>query len=144
MDCSHKHSFCLLQNVNWWTGLVWITLWCFYQTLILTAPIHFRASFAEQVMQCYSSPNLMKKQTWIAWGWGHFQLIFIFALGEIFLKKETSNVTLEHKTSLKSLGYICRTNHTLYGSKFRFFLLCQKIIRILWSCSVKIFCKFLQ
>ncbi len=32
-------------------------------TLILTAPIHCRASIAEQVMQCYISPNLMKKQT---------------------------------------------------------------------------------
>ncbi len=27
-------------DVNWWTGV----LWCFYQTLILTAPIHCRAS----------------------------------------------------------------------------------------------------
>uniref|UniRef100_A0A9J8AUD6 Phospholipase A and acyltransferase 1-like n=1 Tax=Cyprinus carpio carpio TaxID=630221 RepID=A0A9J8AUD6_CYPCA len=32
-------------------------------TLILTAPIHCRGSIAEQVMQCYISPNLMKKQT---------------------------------------------------------------------------------
>ncbi len=32
-------------------------------TLILTAPIHCRASIAETVMQCYISPNLMKKQT---------------------------------------------------------------------------------
>ncbi len=31
-------------------------------TLILTAPIHCRASIGEQVMQ-YISPNLMKKQT---------------------------------------------------------------------------------
>ncbi len=28
-------------------------LWCFYQTLILTAPIHCRASIAETLMQCY-------------------------------------------------------------------------------------------
>ncbi len=34
-------------DVNWWTGL----LWCFYQTLILTAPIHCRASMAETLMQ---------------------------------------------------------------------------------------------
>ncbi len=33
-------------------------------TLILTAPIQCRASIDEQVMQCYISPNLMKKQ-WI-------------------------------------------------------------------------------
>ncbi len=55
------------EDVNWWTGVVWITcgLWCFYQLfgLILTAPIHCRASISEQVMQCYISTNLMKKQT---------------------------------------------------------------------------------
>ncbi len=40
------------QDVNWWTGVVWITcglLWCFYQLVglcldILTAPIHCRGS----------------------------------------------------------------------------------------------------
>ncbi len=56
------------QDVNWWTGVVWITcglLWFLSAvwTLILTAPIHYRASIAETVMQCYISPNLMKKQT---------------------------------------------------------------------------------
>ncbi len=31
------------QDVHWWTGVVWIIV-MFYQTLILTAPIHCRAS----------------------------------------------------------------------------------------------------
>ncbi len=45
-------------------GLEWCRwLWCFYQTLILTAPIHCRASIAETLMQRHISPNLMKKQT---------------------------------------------------------------------------------
>ncbi len=54
------------QDINWWTGVVWINcglLWCFYQTLILTAPIHCRASIAETLMQWHISTNLMKKQT---------------------------------------------------------------------------------
>ncbi len=38
-------------------------LWCFYQTLILTAPIHCRASIAETLMQRHISTNLMKTQT---------------------------------------------------------------------------------
>ncbi len=52
-------------DVNWWTGVVWIivmflsAVW----TLILTAPIHCRASIAETLMQWHISPNLMKKQT---------------------------------------------------------------------------------
>ncbi len=47
-------------DVNWWTGVVWIivmflsAVW----TLILTAPIHCRASIAEQLMECYISSNL--------------------------------------------------------------------------------------
>ncbi len=32
-------------------------------TLILTAPIHCRESIGGQMMECYISPNLMKKQT---------------------------------------------------------------------------------
>ncbi len=68
-------------DVNWWTGVVWITcglLWCFYQLfrLILTAPIHCRASIAETLMQWYISPNLMKKQTHPNLGWPEFKYIF--------------------------------------------------------------------
>ncbi len=43
MDLSRLSS----QDVNWWTGVVWMTcglLWCFVWTLILTAPIHYRGS----------------------------------------------------------------------------------------------------
>ncbi len=43
MDLSRLSS----QDVNWWTGEVWMTcglLWCFVWTLILTAPIHYRGS----------------------------------------------------------------------------------------------------
>ncbi len=51
----------------YWSGVdyLWIivmflsAVW----TLILTAPIHCRWSIAEQVMECYISPNLMKKTT---------------------------------------------------------------------------------
>ncbi len=46
-------------------------------TLILTAPIHCRASIGEQVMQCYISPNLMKKQTHLHLGWTESEDIFI-------------------------------------------------------------------
>ncbi len=47
-------------------------------TLILTAPIHCRASIAEQVMQCYISPNLMKKQTHPYLGWLEDEYIYNF------------------------------------------------------------------
>ncbi len=39
--------------------------------------------------------------------------------------------------------FVAIDNNTLYGSKLYIFLLCQKIIRILRSCSMKIFSKFL-
>ncbi len=53
---SSKHT----QDINWWTGVVWITcelLWCFYQLfgLILTAPIHCRASIGDPILCWYSN-----------------------------------------------------------------------------------------
>ncbi len=68
-----KCSFCLLQMLTdglECCGLLWCILW-----LILTAPIHCRGCIAETLMQCYISPNLMKKQThlhWIACGFSPF------------------------------------------------------------------------
>ncbi len=41
-------------DVNWWTGVVW----CFYQTLILTAPIHCRASIGSHSDGTHSHPLL--------------------------------------------------------------------------------------
>ncbi len=71
-----------------------------------------------------------------------FSANFHFCFGWNFpLKKETSNVTLEHKTSLKSLGYICSQQYIVWV-KIMDFSFMPKIIRILRSCSVKIFCKF--
>ncbi len=49
----------------WIIGMFLSAVW----TLILTAPIHCRASIGEQVMQCYISPNLMTKQTNLHLGW---------------------------------------------------------------------------
>ncbi len=65
-------------DVNWWTGVVWIivmflsVVW----TLILTAPIHCRASIDETLMQRHISPNLMKKQTHPDLGWSEGEDIF--------------------------------------------------------------------
>ncbi len=49
----HLHDeFVFIQDVNWWTGVLWIivmflsAVW----TLILTAPIHCRGTICEQVM----------------------------------------------------------------------------------------------
>ncbi len=77
------------QDVNWWTGVVWIivmflsAVW----TLILTAPIHCRASIAETLMQRHISTNLMKKQTHLHPGWPEGEDIFstFSLLGELFL-----------------------------------------------------------
>ncbi len=43
--------------------------YCDVWTLIMTAPIHFRGYFSEKVMECYISPNMMKKQTHLQLGW---------------------------------------------------------------------------
>ncbi len=52
-------------------------LWCFYQTLILTAPIHCRASITETHI---SKPDEETNSSWsrMNWGWTHFQLNVTF------------------------------------------------------------------
>jgi len=80
---SYRCSSCLLQMLT--DGLEWCgLLWCFYQTLILTAPIHCRASIAETPMQCYISPNLMKKQTHLGWSEGKCLANFNFGVKSLF------------------------------------------------------------
>ncbi len=57
--------YIILLYYNWWTGVVWFIVMFLSPvwTLILTALIHCRGSIGEQVMWCYISPNLMKKET---------------------------------------------------------------------------------
>ncbi len=46
-----------------WSGVGYLWIMMFLSavwTLILTAPIHCRGSIGEQVMQCYTSPNLFR------------------------------------------------------------------------------------
>ncbi len=59
------YQFLSSPDVNWWTGV----LWCFNQTLILTAPIHCRVSIAETLMQRHISTDPVKKQTHPNLGW---------------------------------------------------------------------------
>ncbi len=61
-------SFCLLLILT--GGLETYGLLVDYSDVfILTAPIHCRASIGEQGMECYISPNPMKKQTYLHLGW---------------------------------------------------------------------------
>ncbi len=73
------------QDVNWWTGVVWIVVMFLSAvwTLILTAPIHCRASIAETLMQWHISTNLMKKQTHRNLGWP--EMSTLSAHFEVFL-----------------------------------------------------------
>ncbi len=73
-------------DVNWWTGVDYCDVLSAVWTLILTAPIHSRRSIGEQVMQCYISPNLMKKQTHLHLGWPEGEYIFIFLVNYSFKK----------------------------------------------------------
>ncbi len=75
---THTHTHynpCQYRDLNPWPlgytspfdGLKWCGLLVMFLsavwTLILTAPIHCRASIGETLMQRHISPNLMKKQT---------------------------------------------------------------------------------
>ncbi len=84
-----QHSFSLqktyIDGLDW-CGLLVYYLWCFYQLFglsILTAPIHCRGPTGENTIYCYISPKLFHEEknsspSWMAWGWAHFQQIFIF------------------------------------------------------------------
>ncbi len=70
-------------------------------------------------------------------------LSFLLSLALKGLIFHSSYVALEHKTSLKSLGYICSNSQKyIVWVKIIHFSFMPKIIRILRSCSMKIFCKF--
>ncbi len=97
-----------LQYVNWWSGAVWITCglwWCFYQLfgLILTAPIHCRGSIGEQVMEYHWNAFLQicfhegtnSSTSWMAWGWVHFQEMFLFAW-TILLNEHSHHILTQH------------------------------------------------
>ncbi len=60
-------SFCLLQMLT--DGLEWCgLLWCFYQTLILTAPIHCRASIGSHSDGTHSLQSIH----WLSFWWHPF------------------------------------------------------------------------
>ncbi len=94
-------------------------------TLILTAPIHCRASIAETVMQCYISPNLMKKQTHLHLGWPEDERIFNFEwTTPLIICKIQWKITIfcsdlitERQTSKRKHGYLmCIT--MVYRNRF--------------------------
>ncbi len=60
-----------------WSGVGYCDVLSAVWTLILTAPIHCRASIDEQVMQCYISPNLFW-WTLLLLGWPESEDILIF------------------------------------------------------------------
>ncbi len=69
-------------DVNWWTGVVWITcglLWCFYQLFGLSFWRHpFTAEHPllrrDAVTHFYKSDEETNSSTsWMVWGWEHFQ-----------------------------------------------------------------------
>ncbi len=130
-----------------WCGL----LWRFYQTFILTAPIHCRASIdshsdgthslqsihrlsfwrhpftAEHPLLRHISTNLMKKQTWswMAWGWTHFHFPFI-------VHKE---ITLM-RSNCKSIFFFspcCSERSGQAGPYNNYYL----ILILLWCCNDK-------
>ncbi len=101
---SYKHNLFLTnthllasQDVNWWTGVVWITLnyyckllWCFYQLFGLS---FWRHPFTAEdplvskwcnvtFLQICSHEETNSPTSWMAWVWVHFQQMDIF-LGTI-------------------------------------------------------------
>ncbi len=72
------------QDVNWWTGVVWITcglLWCFYQLFGLSFwrhPFTAEDPMLSDVMLHFSKSDeeTNSSTSWMAWGGVHFQHIY--------------------------------------------------------------------
>ncbi len=71
ISCLDSHS----DGTHSLQGIHWLSFWRHPftaehpLTLILTAPIHCRASIGKTLMQWHISPNLLKKQTHLHLGW---------------------------------------------------------------------------
>ncbi len=70
------------QDLNWWTGVVWITcglLWCFYQMFGLSFWRHpLTSKWCNAIIfQIHSYEETNSSTSWIAYGWIHFQQIVI-------------------------------------------------------------------
>ncbi len=70
--------------------------------------------------------------------------IHLFLIISIIIDDKNKYVTLEHESSFKQHGYICSNSQQyIVWVKIINFYFMPKIIRILRSCSMKIFCTFL-
>ncbi len=75
------------QDVNWWTGVLWITcglLFCFYQLF----DSHSDGTHSLQSIHCWDTDAMLhfsksdeetnSSTSWMIWRWSHFQQSFIF------------------------------------------------------------------
>ncbi len=87
MICFLQTQLFISQDINWWTGVVWITcglLWCFYQLFGLSFWRHpfttedplvskwRNTTFLRCRNRLINSPN--SSSSWMTWGWVHFRL----------------------------------------------------------------------
>ncbi len=104
MDLYHVNTSS--QDIIWWTEGVWIiemflsAVW----TLILTAPIHCRASIAEQVIECYTSPNMLE---------GRSKLIYILEGLRVntFSEKLDFGANYFYSLVIKMIFIFCEPSH---------------------------------
>ncbi len=91
------------QDVNWWTGVVWITcglLWCFYQLFGLS---FWRHPFTAEdplvskwcnatCLKICSDEERNSFTSWMGWWWVYFHQIFIFGWTIPLIKSGVGNV----------------------------------------------------
>ncbi len=109
MDLFHLLSS---PDVNWWTGVLWSGV-MFYQTLILTAPIHCRASIAETLMQRHISTNSSHHSQHIVILWWTIALSRIDAITDKHRKTDICSFVSALVTSGKKLNEKCTPVNTV-------------------------------
>ncbi len=106
------------QDVNWWTGVMWITsglLWCFYQLSDGTHSLQMIHCWASNVMLNFSKYVHMKKETRWFLGWSFWLNCFL------------NMWPWSTKPVISLWGiFVAIANNTLCGAKLSIFLLYQK------------------
>ncbi len=98
---SNKHSFSLHKTLI--AGLEWCGLLVDYCDVFISClDSHSDGTHSLQRIHCWASDDMLHFSTsdeetysstsWMAWGWVHFQLIFIFAWTIPLIMKFTSNL----------------------------------------------------
>ncbi len=118
------------QDVNWWTGVVWITcglLWCFYQLFGLSFWRHPFTAEDPLLSKWCNATFPMKKQTHLHVEWSEVSTFTFSYLPDAFIQSDLQMRTIEAIKINRAMICKCyNKSQCSTCSKFLFILLYNK------------------